>query len=87
MDQRLPDPDQPLTISVLRDGLQQLEAAGYGETPVSLYAGGVTQCLIQAHNICPDRSAAARSHSPALAFGTTWDAGTQTDSITNFVIL
>lgn len=87
MGQHLPDPNQPLTVSVLRGALEDLEAAGHGDTPVSLYAGGVAQRLIQAHNICPDRSAADRSHSPALAFGSTWNTGTQTDAITNFVIL
>lgn len=87
MSQRLPDPNRPLTVSNLRDALQQLAAAGYGETPVSLYAGGVTQRLIQAHNICPDRSATDRSQAPSLAFGSTWNTGTQTDAITNFVIL
>lgn len=87
MDQRLPDPNQPLTISILRDALEKLEAGGHGETPVSLYAGGVSQRLIQAHNICPDRSVADRSHSSALAFGSTWNTATQTDTITNFIIL
>lgn len=84
---RLPDPNRPLTISGLREALEKLEAAGHSETPVSLYAGGTTQLLIQAHNICPDRSTPARSHSPALAFGSTWNTATQTDTITSFVIL
>lgn len=87
MSQHLPDPNQPLTVSVLRGALEQLEAAGHGDTPVSLYAGNESQRLIQAHNIAPDRSAADRPHSPALAFCSTWDATKQTDTITNFVIL
>lgn len=84
---RLPDPNQPLTVATLRAALQQLEAAGHGETPVSLYAGAEASRLIQAHNICPDMSVADHPHSPALAFCSTWDPNKQTDDITNFVIL
>jgi len=87
MDQRLPDPNRPLTVSVLRAGLEQLEAAGHGSTPISLYTGSEASRLIQAHNICPDRSVADRPHSAALAFGSTWDPSKQTGDITNFVIL
>lgn len=87
MDQHLPDPNQPLTVSTLRAALDQLEDAGYGGTPISRYAGEEAQRLIQAHNVCPDRSAADRPHPPALAFCSTWDATKQTDTITNFVIL
>lgn len=87
MDQHLPDPNRPLTVSNLREALEALEAHGYGDTPISLYAGNGPQRLIQAHNIDPDRSAADRPHSPALAFCSTWDATQQTDTITNFVIL
>lgn len=86
MDQHLPDPNQPLTVSVLRDALEDLEAAGHGDTPVSLYAAD-TKRLIQAHNINADTSAADRPHAPALAFCSTWDTTKQTDTITNFVIL
>lgn len=86
MSQPLPDPNQPLTVSILRRALEGLEAAGHGDTPISLYAG--CWCpLIQAHNICPDRSVTDRLHSPALAHCSTWDPEKQTDDITNFVIL
>lgn len=87
MDQRLPDPNQPLTVSILRGTLEQLESAGRGDTPISLYTGGEQARLIQAHNIQPDMSAADRPHAPALAFCSTWDTTKQTDTITNFVIL
>lgn len=87
MDQHLADPNQPLTVSVLRGALEQLEAAGHGNTPVSLYAGAEASRLIQAHNITPDRSIADRPHSAALAHCSTWDVTKQTDDITNFVIL
>lgn len=83
----LPDPNQPLTVSVLREALEALEAHGYGDTPISLYAGAETQRLIQAHNICPDNSIADRPHAPALGFGTTWDATHQGHDITSLVIL
>nr|DAV51522.1 MAG TPA: hypothetical protein [Caudoviricetes sp.] len=86
MDQHLTDPNRPLTVSVLRGALEQLEAAGHGDAPVSLYAAD-THRLIQAHNITPDRSAADRPHAPALSFCSTWDTNNQTDNITNFVIL
>lgn len=88
MSQHLPDPNQPLTVSVLREALEALEAHGYGDTPISLYAtGGDTPRLIQAHNICPDNSIADRPHAPALGFGTTWDATHQGHDTTSFVIL
>ena len=86
MDQHLPDPNQPLTVSVLRGALAQLEADGHGDTPISLYAAD-TKRLIQAHNIQPDMSAADRPHAPALAFCSTWDTSKQTGDTTNFVIL
>lgn len=86
MDQHLPDPNQPLTVSVLRDALENLEAAGHGDTPVSLYAAD-TKRLIQAHNVCPDTSAADRPHAPALGFCSTWDTTKQTGAVTSFVIL
>ena len=82
-----PDPNRPLTVSNLRGALEQLEAAGHGDTPVSLYAGNETQRLIQAHNVCPDTSIADRPDAPALGFCSTWDASRQADVITNFVIL
>lgn len=87
MSQHLADPNRPLTVSILRDALEQLEAAGHGSTPISLYAGAEASRLIQAHNICPDRSVADHPHSPALAFCSTWDPNKQTGDITNFVIL
>ena len=86
MSQHLPDPNQPLTVSVLRDALEDLEAAGHGDTPVSLYAAD-TKRLIQAHNIIAGTSAAERPHAPALGFCSTWDATKQTGAVTNFVIL
>lgn len=87
MDQHLPDPNQPLTVSVLREALEGLEAAGLGDTPISLYAIDGESHLIQAHNICPDNSLADRPHAPALDFCSTWDATHQGCDITNFVIL
>ena len=87
MNQHLPDPNRPLTVSNLREALEGLEAAGYGATPISTYTGDDSQRLIQAHNINADTSAADRPHAPALAFCSTWDATKQTDAITNFVIL
>lgn len=87
MDQ-LRDPNQPLTVTILLEALKDLEDAGLGGTPISLYAtGGDTPRLIQAHNICPDNSIADRPHAPALGFGTTWDATHQGHDITSFVIL
>lgn len=86
MDQRLPDPNQPLTVSILRGTLEKLEAAGHGNAPISLYAAD-TKRLIQAHNINADTSAADRPHAPALGFCSTWDTTKQADTITNFVIL
>ena len=86
MDRHLPDPNQPLTVSVLRDTLEDLEAAGHGDTPVSLYAAD-TKRLIQAHNINADTSVSDRPNAPALGFCSTWDANRQGDTVTNFVIL
>lgn len=86
MDQHLPGPNQPLTVSILRDALEQLEAAGHGNAPISLY-DAATKHLIQAHNIAADTSAADRPHAPALGFCSTWDITKQTDTITNFVVL
>lgn len=82
----LPDPNRPLTVTLLRGALAQLEADGHGDTPISLYAGD-TPRLIQAHNIAPDKSIADRPHAPALAFCSTWDTTKQADAVTNFVIL
>lgn len=84
---KLADPNQPLTVSVLRAALERLEDAGYGDTPISQYAGEEAQRLIQAHNVCPDTSIADRPNAPALGFCSTWDASRQTGVITNFVIL
>ena len=86
MDQ-LADPNRPLTVSILREALEALEAHGYGDAPISLYAGGEQARLIQAHNIQPDMSAADRPHAPALGFCSTWDTTKQTDTITNFAVL
>lgn len=87
MDQRLPDPNQPLTVSILRAALEQLEDAGYGGTPISQYAGAETQRLIQAHNVHPDMSIADRPNAPALGFCSTWDTTNQGDTVTSFAIL
>ena len=85
---QLPDPNRPLTVTILRTALEGLEEAGHGDPPISLYAtGGDTPRLIQAHNICPDNSIADRPHAPALGFCSTWDANHQGDTVTNFVIL
>lgn len=86
MDQHFPDPNRPLTVSILRGALEKLEAAGHGNTPISLYAAA-TKHLIQAYNINADTSAADRPHAPALGFCSTWDVTKQTDTITSFVIL
>lgn len=86
MSQHLADPNRPLTVSVLRDALEDLEAAGHGDTPISLYASGGNR-LIQAHNIAADKSVADRQAAPALDFCSTWDTKKQTDDTTNFVIL
>lgn len=83
----LPDPNRPLTVTILREALEDLEAAGLGDTPISLYAIDGESRLIQAHNICPDNSIADRPHAPALDFCTTWDATHQGRDITNLVIL
>ena len=87
MDQHLPDPNRPLTVSVLRAALEGLEDAGHGDTPVSLYVGSGASHLIQAHNITPDTSVADRPHSPGLGFCSTWDTSKPAHTITNFVIL
>lgn len=86
MSDTIADPNQPLTVSVLRAALEQLEAAGLGDVPISLYAADTAR-LIQAHNLAPDKSRADRLHSPALAHCSTWDTAKQTSDITNFVIL
>ena len=87
MDQHLPDPNQPLTVSILRAALEQLEAAGHGNTPISLYAGDSSRRLIQAHNITADTSIPDQPHAPALGFCTTWDATHHDNTTTSFVIL
>ena len=86
MDQHLPDPNRPLTVSILRAALEQLEAAGYGDTPISLYADG-GHPLIQAHNIAADTSAPILNRDPKLGFASTWDPADTSGTITNFVVL
>lgn len=86
MSQHLPDPNQPLTVSVLREAFEALEAHGYGDTPISLFAAE-TQRLVQAHNIAADRSISDRPHAPDLGFCSTWDTTNQGDTVTSFVIL
>lgn len=86
MDQHLPDPNRPLTVSNLREALEALEAHGYGDTPISLYAAD-TKRLIQAHNINADTSISDRPNAPALGFCSTWDTTNQGDTVTSFVIL
>lgn len=83
----LPDPNQPLTVSTLRAALEDLEAAGYGDTPISRYVDAGPNLLIQTHNITADNSVPARAHAPALGFCSAWDAGHPGNAITNFVIL
>lgn len=87
MSQHLPDPNQPLTVTILREALEALEAHGYGDTPISLYAAAETQHLVQAHNIDADRSISDRPHAPALGFCSTWDTTNQGDTVTSFAIL
>lgn len=87
MDQHLPDPNQPLTVTTLRATLEAFEDAGYGDTPISRYAGDSSRRLIQAHNITADTSIPDRTHAPALGFCTTWDATRQGNDTTSFVIL
>lgn len=87
MDQHLPDPNQPLTVSILRVVLEQLEAAGYGDTPVSQYADRNPSRLIQAHNIVADTSIAAGPAMSGFAFCSTWDTTEQGSTITNFILL
>lgn len=86
MNQHFPNPNRPLTVSILRGALEKLEAAGYGDTPISLY-DAATKHLIQAYNINADTSTTDRPHAPALGLCSTWDVTKQTDTITNFVIL
>lgn len=83
----LPDPNQPLTVSTLRAALEDLEGAGYGDTPISRYVEAGPNLLIQAHNITADNSVPSREHAPALGFCSTWDATRPGNAITNFVIL
>ena len=87
MDQHLPDPNQPLTVSILRGVLEQLEAAGYGDTPISQYADRNPSRLIQAHNIVADTSIADRPAQIILDFCSTWDTTEQGSTITNFILL
>lgn len=88
MDQHLPDPNQPLTVSILRGVLEQLEADGYGDTPISQYADRNPSRLIQAHNIVADTSIAARTvPTITLDFCSTWDTTEQGSAITNFILL
>lgn len=84
---QLPDPNRPLTVTILRAALEGLEDAGHGDTPVTLYVGASSPRLIQAHNVIADTSVADRPHAPALGFCSTWDANRQGDTVTNFVIL
>lgn len=83
----LPDPNQPLTVSILRDALESLEGAGYGDTPISRYVEGGLNLLIQTHNITADTSVPDRACAPALGFCSVWDATRPGNAITNFVIL
>lgn len=83
---RLPDPNCPLTVSILRAALEQLEAAGHGDTPISLYSDGGYP-LVQAHNIEADTSAPILNGDPKLGFTSTWDPGDTAGTITNFVVL
>ena len=83
----LPDPNQPLTVSNLRAALEDLEAAGYGDTPISRYVDDGPNLLIQMHNIAADNSVPTRENEPALGFCSAWDATRQGNAITNFVIL
>lgn len=87
MDQHLPDPNQPLTVSILRAALEGLEAAGYGDTPISRYVEDGPNLLIQMHNITADTSLTVQHKAAALEFCSAWDASRQTGVITNFVIL
>lgn len=84
---KLPDPNQPLTVSILRATLESLEGAGYGDTPISRYVEGGVNLLIQAHNIIADTSVPDRTCAPALGFCSVWNATPQGNAITNFVIL
>lgn len=84
---QLPDPNRPLTVTILRAALEGLEDAGHGDTPVTLYVGASSPRLIQAHNVIADASVADRPNAPALGFCSTWDANQQGDTVTNFVIL
>lgn len=84
---QLPDPNRPLTVTILRAALEGLEEAGHGDTPVALYVNASSPHLIQAHNVVADASVADRPHAPAIGFCSTWDAGHQGDTVTSFVIL
>lgn len=84
---RLPDPNRPLTVSILRAALEDIKAAGYGDTPISRYIDGGPNLLLQTHNIIADTSLAVQRQAPALGFCSAWDAAKQTGAITNFVIL
>lgn len=87
MDQHLPDPDQPITVSNLRETLEALEALGYGDTPISLYSRPASTRLIQAHNLDADTSISNHPHAPDRGFCSTWDITNQGDTVTSFVIL
>ena len=84
---RLPDPNRPLTVSILRAALEDIKAAGYGDTPISRYVDGGPKLLIQTHNIIADTSLTIRRQAPALGFCSAWDITKRTGDITNFVIL
>ena len=84
---KLPDPNQPLTVSILRAALEDLEAAGHGDIPISRYVDAGPNLLIQMHNIAADTSLPDRHQAPALGFCSAWDATRQGNAITNFVIL
>ena len=87
MDQHLPDPNRPLTVSNLREALEALEAHGYGDTPISRYVEGGPNLLIQMHNITADTSLTVQHEAAALGFCSAWDATHQGDAVTSFVIL
>ena len=87
MEQHLPDPNRPLTVSNLREALEALEARGYGDTPISLYPGVASTRLIQAHNLDADAGISDRPNAPALGSCSTWDTTNQGDTVTSFIIL
>ena len=84
---RLPDPNRPLTVSILRATLEDLKAAGHGDTPISRYVDGGPRLLIQTHNIVADTSIVSSHCAPALGYCSAWDATRRGAAITNFVIL